>query len=122
DSVVAYTSDTIKPMQLEHDATSGKYIMRVDPSLMRDSDCLRYIFLRLIQGFSGTSVSAKDWNMEYGTACHKAFQIRYGRGASLEEQLQVATAHYSQPEIIVPESDFRTVGHLVSTLVAYDSY
>lgn len=105
-------------MLLEKDPVSGKFILRYDASAYKDSDCLQYTKLRIIDGYCG---EGKDFKMEYGTAAHKALQLKYS-GASIDEQLKIATQHFTQPDITVPETEWRNVGHLVSMLLGYDSH
>lgn len=105
-------------MVIEHDSVSGKYIFRIDPSVYKEMDCLRYIFYKLVQGYSLGSVT-KNPILEYGTAGHKFLQARFD-GKSFEEQLAAAHTHFGQPDIIVPENEWRNIGHLTNTLVNYD--
>jgi len=107
-------------MILTKDPTSGRYILKVDASIYKEMDCARYIMLKLIYGFQQPS-AGKNPVMEYGTAGHKFLQARY-EGKPFDEQLQLATTHFSQPEIVVSETDWRNMGHLVGTLVGYDTF
>lgn len=108
-------------MILEQDKTTGRYVMRVDSSLYRETDCLRYVFFKLIQGLTQPSGGSKNPVMEYGTAGHKFLQARYD-GKSFEEQLSVAHKHFSDPAIAVTDNEWRNIGHLTNTLVAYDLF
>ena len=109
-------------MMLERDAVTGKYILRIDASLYKETDCLRYVLYKLIYGYSTNSgMVTKEAKMEYGTAGHKFLQARYD-GKSLEEQLAAAHEHFSDPSIVVADSEWRNIGHLTNTLVTYDMY
>lgn len=108
-------------MKLEKDEKTGKYIMRIDASLFRESDCLRFVMFKLIQGYSVPSSGGKDCKLEYGTAFHKGLQAR-AEGKTLDEQLKRVTDHFSQPEIVVPDNEWRNMGHLVNTYVQYDTF
>lgn len=104
---------------LEKDPVSGKYIMRVDASLYKETDCLRFVWYKLIKGLTTGHTGVKNPVTEYGTAFHKGLQLR-AEGASVEEQLKVVTTHFGQPEIAFSDKEWRTMGHLVNTYVAYD--
>ena len=56
--------------------------------------------------------------MEYGTAYHKALEEFYSSGDKTAA-LNRALEHYSNPEIVVPETDWRTSGHLANCLNQY---
>ena len=56
--------------------------------------------------------------MEYGTAYHKALEEFYTSGDTTLA-LNRALEHYSNPEIVVPETDWRTSGHLATCLTQY---
>ena len=56
--------------------------------------------------------------MEYGTAYHKALQEYYTTGNS-KAALAAALEHYEQPDIHIPDNDFRDIGHLAATLQQY---
>lgn len=107
-------------MILTKDPSTGRYILRVDSSIYKEMDCLRYIMLKLIQGYQQPS-TGKSPVMEYGTAGHKFLEARY-RGLPFEKQLEAATTHFSDPAILTPDGEWRNMGHLVSTLVGYDSF
>lgn len=59
--------------------------------------------------------------MEYGTAAHKALQLHYS-GASWQDAIAAAVTHYSQPDIHVPEEDWRCTAHLVNLLMQYGAW
>ena len=60
--------------------------------------------------------------MEYGTAYHKALEKFYATG-DRTAAMNMALEHYSNPEIVVPETDWRTAGHLATCLTQYfDNY
>lgn len=107
-------------MILTKDPTTGRYILRVDSSIYKEMNCSRYIMMKLIQGYQQGS-EEKSAVMEYGTAGHKFLQARY-EGKSFEEQLRLATEHFANPAISVPENEWRNMGHLVNTLVGYDTF
>ena len=114
-------------MILEIDQATGRIVVRIDASLHKDSDCLRYVFFKLVQGYTpasqvtGEVQETKNPAMEYGTAFHKGLQAR-AQGKSFDEQLRAVTDHFTQPSIVVPENEWRNIGHLVATYVAYDTY
>ena len=114
-------------MILEIDPETRRTVARIDASLYKDSDCLRYVFFKLVQGYTPASQvtggvkDTKDLPMEYGTAFHKGLQAR-AQGKSFDEQLRAVTDHFTQPSIVVPENEWRNIGHLVATYVAYDTY
>jgi hypothetical protein len=108
-------------MQIEHDPQTGRYILRIDSSLYKEADCMRYIFLKLIQGLTPHSGGTKNPVTEYGTAGHKFLQARYD-GKTFEQQLAVAHAHFSDPLIAVADNEWRNIGHLTNTLIAYDMF
>lgn len=105
-------------MFLQKDPVSGKYIIRIDASLYSVSNCYRFVFLRLFEGLCG---EGKDFKMEYGTAFHKGLALR-AEGKSLDLQLAATIEHFSQPDIIVPENEWRNAGHLMGCYIQYDTY
>src|ERR1039458_5938491 len=114
-------------MILEIDPTTGRTVVRIDASLYKDSDCLRYVFFKLVQGYTqasqltGESQETKNPTMEYGTAFHKGLQAR-AQSKSFDEQLKCVTDHFTQPSIVVPDNEWRNIGHLVNAYVTYDNY
>lgn len=107
-------------MMLERDSVSGRYIMRIDASLYKESDCARFIKYKLIDGLVSNGTGLKNPVTEYGTAFHKGLQAR-AQGATLERQLELVTGHFGQPSIVCGDREWRNMGHLVATYVAYDS-
>lgn len=94
---------------------NGKLLILFDASAFSHSDCLRDIYFLIFRGLSNES---KDFKMEYGTAFHKALAAYYNNG-SKEQAIQAAITHYSNPEIVIPEEDFRTLDHLINCLMQY---
>ena len=93
----------------------GRYIVKMDASLYRQTACPRRLWY---MGARGLTYEAKSHRMEYGTAFHKALQEYYTNG---NEKAAVAAAieHFEQDDIHVPDNDFRDMGHLVATLQQY---
>lgn len=93
----------------------GKQLVRIDASHFAESSCSRLSWWALVMGLR---TPGKDHKMEYGTAFHKALQLYYTNGNE-EAAIQAAITHYSQPSVIIPETDWRTVTHLAATLQQY---
>lgn len=112
-------------MLLEHDPISGRYILRIDASAYKESDCLEYVRLKIIEGYTPPTGDGNNpmklGVLEYGTAFHKGLQLR-AQGAPFSDQLQAVTTHYSQPDIYIPDSDFRKIGHLANCYFQYDQF
>lgn len=101
-------------LSTQRDEKTGKYILYFDASLYKSSSCLRKVYYTLIRGLRR---EGKYHKMEYGTAFHKYLQAFY-EGQSLEAAMKLATDHYAS--IVVPDSDWRHIGHLVNTIMQYD--
>ena len=99
---------------------SGKYIMRMDASLYKKSNCHRYIWFRLIRGLV-EGEGQKDFKIEYGTAFHKGLALWYS-GKPLEQCLDAAFNHYNQDDIFKPDSDYRNTAHLILCFRQYADY
>ncbi len=95
----------------------NRYVIKLDASLYSQSACPRRLFYL---GARGLVYDTKSYKMEYGTAFHKALQEYYTTGDT-KKALAIALEHYCQPDIHIPDSDFRDAGHLAATLTQYFS-
>ena len=98
-----------------HKTKDGRYIVKLDASLYTQSACPRRLWY---MGGRGLRYDTKSHKMEYGTAFHKALQEYYTTG-NTKKSLALALEHYEQPDIHIPENDFRDIGHLAATLQQY---
>jgi len=69
-------------------------------------------------GGRGLRFDGKSHKMEYGTAFHHALQEYYTTGDTTKA-VTLAVEHYTQDDIVVPDNDFRDIGHLIATLHQY---
>ncbi len=95
--------------------TEDRYILRIDASSYRESTCDLKFYYTTVRGLRNNHMNHK---MEYGTAYHKALEEFYSSGDKTTA-LNRALEHYSNPEIVVPETDWRTSGHLANCLNQY---
>ena len=93
----------------------GRYIVKIDASLYTQSACPRRMWY---MGGRGLRYDGKSHKMEYGTAFHKALQ-EYYTTFNTTKAVAVAVEHYAQPDIHIPDNDFRDIGHLIATLHQY---
>jgi len=101
---------------------SGKYIIKYDASLYKKSNCKRYVWFKLLRGLV-QGEGQRDFKIEYGTAFHKALALWYSDiHASIEQCTQVAFDHYGQPDIFIPDDDYRSLSHLVNCFMQYVDY
>ena len=99
--------------------SEDRYILRIDASAYREATCDLKLYYTIVRGLRNNDLNHK---MEYGTAYHKALESFYATGDKTEA-MSAAIAHYTKPEIIVPETDWRTAGHLANCLTQYfDNY
>ena len=99
--------------------TEDRYILRIDASSYRESTCDLRFYFTTVRGLRNNHMNHK---MEYGTAYHKALEKFYATG-DRTAAMNMALEHYSNPEIVVPETDWRTAGHLATCLTQYfDNY
>jgi len=106
---------TLQQLPIIRDAKTGRYIIKYDASAHLDSNCLRKMWYRI---FRGIRHGDKDYKMEYGTAFHKAMVVHYS-GGTLEQCIDVAFQHYTQPDIFVPDNEWRSSAHLVLCINQY---
>ena len=92
-----------------------RYILRIDASAYKESACYLKFYYTTVRGLRSSYMNHK---MEYGTAYHKALETFYATGDKAES-LNQALSHYSNPEIIIPDSDWRTAGHLANCITQY---
>tara|TARA_Y100000034_G_scaffold136949_2_gene217513 strand:+ start:96 stop:1034 length:939 start_codon:yes stop_codon:yes gene_type:complete len=91
----------------------GKFIVKIDASLIKESSCERRLWYMLCRGLRKRNSNHK---MEYGTAVHKALESFYSDGEK-EKAVNTAIDHYA--DILVPDKDFRDLAHLVNLLNQY---
>ena len=91
----------------------GKYIVKIDASLIKESACERRLWYMLFRGLRKRNSNHK---MEYGTAVHKALESYYGDGDK-DKAINAAIDHYA--DVLVPDKDFRDLAHLVNLLNQY---
>lgn len=60
----------------------------------------------------------KQYKMEYGSAFHKFAPVWHTEG-NLAKGISLAVKYYMNPEIHIPEGDFRNVAHLINTCTFY---
>ncbi len=100
----------------------GRHILRLNASLFKDADCLRFVLYRVILGLSRPG---DWWKADYGSAVHRALQSWYGRYrlAGLPSQQLAVEARQAgmnfYADVFVPEDDWRNTSHLSATLAAY---
>lgn len=97
---------------------SGKYILRYNASLLKESNCLRKVWFILFRGLV-PSDGDRDFKMDYGTAFHKALRHYYA-GGSLDQCIKQAFDYYSKSTI--PESDWRSTSHLINCIMQYAAH
>ena len=100
-----------------HKTKDDRYVVKLDASLYGQSACPRRLFYL---GARGLVYDTKSYKMEYGTAYHKALQEYYTTGDK-KKALAIALEHYCQPDITIPDNDFRDAGHLAATITQYFS-
>lgn len=115
-----------QPLALEFDAARGKWLMSFDASAYSNSACKKNTFFLI---FRGLTSGRKDHKMEYGTAFHAAMAHYYTfRRHTMPpdtvkmlqaESLNKAMAHLLQPDIEIPEDDYRSVMHLLTCITQY---
>jgi hypothetical protein len=93
----------------------GKYIVKIDASLIKESACERRLWYMLFRGLRKRNSNHK---MEYGTAVHKALESFYENGDK-DAAINKAIDHYA--DVLVPDKDFRDLAHLVNLLNQYFS-
>jgi hypothetical protein len=91
----------------------GKYIMKIDASLIKESACERKLWYMLFRGLRKRNSNHK---MEYGTAVHKALESYYSDNDK-DKAINAAIDHYA--DVLVPDKDFRDLAHLVNLLTQY---
>lgn len=115
-----------EPIAVEYDPEAKKYRILLDASAYTRSACDRNLFYVLIKGLASPN---KDHKMEYGTAVHHALghyykhkrhtitteEIKRLQGEALSKGLE----HFLQPDIIVPEEDYRNISHLINCVGQY---
>ena len=109
-------------MFLERDTTTGRWIMRIDASLYKESECDYFVQQRLVNGRTPLNTdgsTTRDFKQEYGTAFHRGLQAR-ALGRTFDEQLRLVADHYAT--VTVPDNEWRNIGHLVGNYVGYDGY
>jgi len=102
---------------LQRDDKTGKWIILYDASAHQRSGCLRRVWYQQFRGLGHQG--NKDYKMEYGTAFHKALVAFYS-GKDLSVMLNEASTHYMQPDIYVPDNEWRNVTHLNNCVMQYD--
>tara|TARA_R100000306_G_C4376889_1_gene142313 strand:- start:1620 stop:2534 length:915 start_codon:yes stop_codon:yes gene_type:complete len=102
-------------MKINLEESENKYIMKIDASSYRESNCMRRMYYILVRGLR---YAEKNFKMEYGTAYHKALQEYYTTGDT-NKAIHVAMNHYSNDDIIIPEKDWRDIGHLGACITQY---
>lgn len=98
--------------------TNGKKLFLIDASLLKVSDCDYQVHLTHNEGL--TSIY-DTYKMDYGTAFHK-FLAGYYSGKPIAECMQQAVDYYLPKTLQLPESEFRTVTHLIKSMGAYADY
>jgi len=101
------------PFTLQQDPATKRYILRFNASLYKESNCLRKVYYRAVEGLTQ---EGKDFKMEYGTAFHKALRLRYD-GGDLQAQCKVALDHYMSVDC---GEDWRSSAHLLNCITQYD--
>lgn len=117
---------TPEPIALTFIDETQKWRLLFDASAYSTSSCSRNVFYNVIKGLSS---ARKNHKMEYGTAIHVALAHYYTnkRIGQSTEQLQLiqseacakAMNHFMNPEIEVPDTDYRTISHLINCLGGY---
>ncbi len=109
-------------LNLDRCPASGRYILRLNASLLKGGDCSRHI---LYKAFYGLSKSSDMWKADYGSAVHRALQSYYGNrrltgkehGQVVSDARAAGLAYYA--DVFVPEDDWRNTAHLSATLNSY---
>lgn len=91
----------------------GRYLLKLDASILSKSNCLRAIYHELLLGLKP---KGDTYKMDYGTAGHKFMAAWYG-GKAIQYALDAATNFYR--DVAVPESDWRKLAHLEACLEGY---
>lgn len=104
---------------------TGKPILYVDASSLKDSSCERRLIYNNYYGYRNQS-SAANYKASYGSAIHRALEYWYGSDRSLAAEnqkiaIQKASDYYKPYIKYIPNSDkeFHTPTHLVKTLEKY---
>ena len=125
---VVYPPDRTPPeaIALTYDPLKRKFIMLFDASAYARADCHKNMFFLIVKGLNS---GKKDHKMEYGTAFHAALAHYYTHRRHSQTSAEIkalqaqslgkAVAHFMQPDIEIPEDDYRTISHLVGCLGQY---
>lgn len=103
-------------LQVERDPITGKYILRVDASLYKESNCYAKTWWTVFRGLHGSA----GFKADYGTGLHHAMVEHYsGKGAQAARD---AAMNFYQQQYIqeqIPGDDFRSTAHLVNCVHQY---
>lgn len=107
---------------------SGRQIIFIDASSLKDTGCLRKFYWSCIRGYKqAEETRGYDLKMEYGTAYHLFLQHWY-LGKSLQDCVSAAAIYYDKILSLVgtvaleSEYEFRTMSHLLLALKKYAEY
>lgn len=124
--MIAAHTELPEPITLTYDTAKRKWVMLFDASAYGRSACHMNMWYLI---FKGLATGKKDHKMEYGTAAHAALghyytHFRHGMNdadtsALRSVALSKAIAHFMDPEIEVPEDDYRSISHLIGMLGGY---
>ncbi len=92
-----------------------KILLRVDPSSIKESDCLEKFRLSNISGYTS---KIPDYKMSYGTAFHKGV-AHYVKTSNRGEAIMLAASHLINDGSEIPDTDYRTPSHVADTLGKY---
>lgn len=97
--------------------SSGRKIIYIDASSLKESGCLRKFYWSSIKGYSSGKESS-DTKIQYGSAIHLGLESWY-KGEEVKDCVVRAIKHYEPFTENLSEKDFRTVDHLYRTLTGY---
>lgn len=112
---------------LEEERKSGRRVIFLDASGLKDTGCFRKFFWSCIKGYKPKDEALStgyDLKIEYGTAFHRFLEHWY-KGVKLDEAVQKAAVYYDKilsATSVNDEYEFRTMTHLLQSIKQYAEY
>lgn len=109
---------------IELERATGRDIVFVDASGLKDTGCFRKFYWSCVKGFRiADGADVYDLKIEYGTAFHKFLELWY-RGVAFDEATKAAQVYYDKILVATPwalqsEYEFRSMTHLIKSIEAY---
>lgn len=105
-------------IEVTQDATTGRYLLSFDASMYKQTNCKRKVLLTMLRGLRVSGESGRTCKMEYGTGIHKGLALHYS-GSHLDQCVATAMQHLSQPEIVIPDNEWRNPTHCGCCMMQY---